>query len=168
QSAEDLDMGLIYDVAHNIAKKEEHVIDGKKRTVITHRKGATRAFPAGHADLPAKYQSIGQPVILPGSMGTASYVLMGQPNSMDVSFGSTAHGAGRVMSRKAALRQFWGATVRDELKGQGISVKAANPKIIAEEAPGVYKDIDSVAEVSDNVGIGKRVIRLKPIAVVKG
>jgi tRNA-splicing ligase RtcB len=168
KSAEDLDMGLIYDVAHNIAKKEEHVIDGKKRTVITHRKGATRAFPAGHEALPAKYQSIGQPVILPGSMGTASYVLIGQPTGMEVSFGSTAHGAGRVMSRKAALKKFWGATVRDELRGKGIQVKAANPKIIAEEAPGVYKDIDAVADVSDKVGIGKKVIRLKPISVVKG
>ncbi len=168
QSAEDLDMGLIYDVAHNIAKKEEHTIDGKKRTVITHRKGATRAFPAGHKDIPKAYQSIGQPVILPGSMGTASYILIGQPNSMDITFGSTAHGAGRVLSRKAALRQFWGTTVRDELKGKGIFVKSANPKIIAEEAPGVYKDIDAVAEVSDKVGIGKRAVRLKPIAVVKG
>jgi tRNA-splicing ligase RtcB len=168
QSAEDMDMGLIYDVAHNIAKKEEHTIDGKKRTVITHRKGATRAFPAGHPDIPRAYQSIGQPVILPGSMGTASYVLIGQPNGMEISFGSTAHGAGRVLSRKAALRRFWGETVRDELKGKGIFVKSANPKIIAEEAPGVYKDIDSVAEVSDNLGIGKRVVRVKPIAVVKG
>ncbi|TET29890.1 MAG: RtcB family protein [Candidatus Heimdallarchaeota archaeon] len=168
QSAEDMDMGLVYDVAHNIAKKEEHTIDGKKRTVITHRKGATRAFPAGHPDIPRAYQSIGQPVILPGSMGTASYVLIGQPNGMEISFGSTAHGAGRVLSRKAALRRFWGETVRDELKGKGIFVKSANPKIIAEEAPGVYKDIDSVAEVSDNLGIGKRVVRVKPIAVVKG
>jgi tRNA-splicing ligase RtcB len=167
QSAEDMDMGLVYDVAHNIAKKEEHTIDGKKRTVITHRKGATRAFPAGHPDIPRTYQSIGQPVILPGSMGTASYVLIGQPNGMEISFGSTAHGAGRVLSRKAALRRFWGETVRDELKGKGIFVKSANPKIIAEEAPGVYKDIDSVAEVSDNLGIGKRVVRVKPIAVVK-
>ncbi|NHJ31731.1 MAG: RtcB family protein, partial [Asgard group archaeon] len=104
QSAEDMDMGLIYDVAHNIAKKEEHTIDGKKRTVITHRKGATRAFPAQHPDVPKAYQSIGQPVILPGSMGTASYVLIGQPNGMEISFGSTAHGAGRVLSRKAALK----------------------------------------------------------------
>ncbi len=168
QNATDLDMDLIYDVAHNIAKKEDHTIDGKKRTVITHRKGATRAFPANHPAVPKVYQSIGQPVILPGSMGTASYVLIGQPNGMDVSFGSTAHGAGRVLSRSAALKKFWGATVKDELKGQGIHVKAVNQKIIAEEAPGVYKDIDSVAEVSDKVGIGKRVVRLKPIAVVKG
>ncbi|NHK30772.1 MAG: RtcB family protein [Asgard group archaeon] len=168
QSAEDLDMGLIYDVAHNIAKKEEHTIDGKKRTVITHRKGATRAFPANHPALPEAYRSLGQPVILPGSMGTASYVLMGQPKGMEVSFGSTAHGAGRVLSRRAALKRFWGTTVRDELRGQGIHVKAANPKIIAEEAPGVYKDIDSVADVSDKLGIGKKVIRLKPIAVIKG
>ncbi len=168
QSAEDMDMHLIYDVAHNIAKKEEHTIDGKKRTVITHRKGATRAFPANHPDVPQAYKSIGQPVILPGSMGTASYVLIGQPKGMEVSFGSTAHGAGRVMSRKAALRRFWGETIRDELKGKGITVKSANPKIIAEEAPGVYKDIDSVANVSDALGIGKKVIRVKPIAVVKG
>ncbi|NHJ86124.1 MAG: RtcB family protein [Asgard group archaeon] len=168
KSAEELDMGLIYDVAHNIAKKEEHVIDGKKRTVITHRKGATRAFPPSHPALPQVYQSMGQPVILPGSMGTASYVLVGQQTSMDLSFGSTAHGAGRLLSRSAALKKFWGATVRDQLKSEGIHVKSASPKVIAEEAPGVYKDIDSVAAVSDAVGIGKKVVRLKPIAVVKG
>ena len=167
-SAEDLDMELIYDVAHNIAKKEVHEIDGKNRTVITHRKGATRAFPAGHPDVPADYRSIGQPVLIPGSMGTASYILVGQPEGMNVSFGSTAHGAGRVMSRSAALKRFWGSTVRDELKGKGILVKSTTPKIIAEEAPGVYKDIDAVASVSDAVGIGKKAVRLKPIAVIKG
>jgi len=168
RSAEELDMHLIYDVAHNIAKKEEHTIDGKKRTVITHRKGATRAFPAGHSEVPQKYRSIGQPVILPGSMGTSSYVLIGQPKGMEISFGSTAHGAGRVLSRSGALKKFWGATVTDELKSKGIYIKATNPKIIAEEAPGVYKDIDAVATVSHNLGIGKKVVRLKPIAVVKG
>jgi tRNA-splicing ligase RtcB len=167
-SAEDLDMELIYDVAHNIAKKETHEIDGKNRTVITHRKGATRAFPAGHKDIPADYRSIGQPVILPGSMGTASYILVGQPGGINASFGSTAHGAGRVMSRSKAKKQFWGSTVKDELQGKGIQVKATTPKIIAEEAPGVYKDIDAVASVSDAVGIGKRAVRLKPIAVIKG
>jgi tRNA-splicing ligase RtcB len=167
-SAKDLDMQLIYDVAHNIAKKEEHTIDGKKRTVITHRKGATRAFPAEHPEVPKAYRSMGQPVLLPGSMGTASYVLVGQSGGMDATFGSTAHGAGRVMSRSAAKRKFWGSTVRDELSSQGITVKSTHPKMIAEEAPGVYKDIDSVANVSDAVGIGKKVIRLRPIAVVKG
>ncbi|MBD3189114.1 MAG: RNA-splicing ligase RtcB [Candidatus Heimdallarchaeota archaeon] len=165
---EDLDMHLIYDVAHNIAKKEEHTIAGKKRTVITHRKGATRAFPAGHPEVPQAYRSIGQPVLLPGSMGTASYILVGQPQGMDVSFGSTAHGAGRVMSRSGARRKFWGSTVRDKLGDQGIYVRASNMKTVAEEAPGVYKDIDSVADVSDALGIGKKVIRLKPMAVVKG
>lgn len=165
---EDLDMQLIYDVAHNIAKKEEHTIDGKKRTVITHRKGATRAFPAGHPEVPQAYRSIGQPVLLPGSMGTASYILVGQPQGMDVSFGSTAHGAGRVMSRSGARRKFWGGTVRDELGEEGIYVRASNMKTVAEEAPGVYKDIDSVADVSDALGIGKKVIRLKPMSVVKG
>ncbi|HUU78592.1 MAG TPA: RtcB family protein [candidate division Zixibacteria bacterium] len=167
-SAEDLDMHLIYDVAHNIAKKEEHTIDGKRRVVITHRKGATRAFPAEHPEVPQVYRSIGQPVILPGSMGTASYILVGQQNGMELSFGSTAHGAGRVLSRSAALRRFWGSTIKDELKGQGIHVKSTNPKIIAEEAPGVYKDIDAVANVSHSLGIGKKVVRLKPITVVKG
>ncbi|MFW9921822.1 MAG: RtcB family protein [Candidatus Thorarchaeota archaeon] len=167
-SAADLDMHLIYDVAHNIAKKEEHIIDGKKRTVITHRKGATRAFPAEHPSVPQVYRSIGQPVLLPGSMGTASYILVGQPKSMELSFGSTAHGAGRVLSRSAALKNFWGTTIRDQLKGEGIHVKSPDPKIIAEEAPGVYKDIDAVANVSHNVGIGKKVVRLKPISVVKG
>ncbi|MEA2070976.1 MAG: RtcB family protein [Asgard group archaeon] len=167
-SAEDLDMELIYDVAHNIAKKEEHDIDGKKRTVITHRKGATRAFPAGHLEVPSDYRSMGQPVLLPGSMGTASYILLGQPKGMEVSFGSTAHGAGRVMSRSAAKRKFWGETVQDELKGENIIVKSAHPAVIAEEAPGVYKDIDIVADISDALGIGKKIVKLKPIAVVKG
>ncbi|MHA1211640.1 MAG: RtcB family protein, partial [Candidatus Heimdallarchaeota archaeon] len=166
--AEDLDMHLIYDVAHNIAKVEEHTIDGKKRKVVTHRKGATRAFPPNHPAIPKAYKSLGQPVLLPGSMGTSSYVLIGQPNGMKISFGSTAHGAGRVMSRSKALKNFWGTTVRDELKAQGITVKSASPKIIAEEAPGVYKDIDAVADVSHKLGIGKKVVRLKPIAVVKG
>lgn len=168
QTAEEMDMHLIYDVAHNIAKKEEHVIDGKKRTVITHRKGATRAFPPDHPEVPAAYRSIGQPVLLPGSMGTGSYILLGQKSSMDVTFGSTAHGAGRVMSRSAAKRKFWGSTVRDELKASNIHVKSAHPKVIAEEAPGVYKDIDAVANVSDEIGIGRKVVRLKPITVVKG
>lgn len=168
QSAEDLDMHLIYDVAHNIAKKEEHDVDGKKRTVITHRKGATRAFPANHPAVPQTYRVIGQPVILPGSMGTASYILVGQPKSMEISFGSTAHGAGRILSRSAALKQFWGEKIKDELKGEGIHVKAVSPKVIAEEAPGVYKDIDSVADVSHNVGIAKKAVRLRPITVVKG
>jgi tRNA-splicing ligase RtcB len=167
-SPEDLDMHLIYDVAHNIAKKEEHTIDGKKRIVMTHRKGATRAFPAEHPEVPKAYRSLGQPVLIPGSMGTASYILVGQKRGMEISFGSTAHGAGRVMSRSAAKRKFWGSTVQKELQGEGIEVYAASKKVIAEEAPGVYKDIDVVADVSDALGIGKKAVRLKPIAVVKG
>jgi tRNA-splicing ligase RtcB len=165
---DDLDMHLIYDVAHNMGKVEEHDIDGKRRKVIVHRKGATRAFPPGHLEVPAKYRDIGQPVLIPGTMGTASYILIGNKKGMDLSFGSTAHGAGRFMSRSRAKRQFFGKDVQQHLAGEGIIVKATKGIVIAEEAPGAYKDVDEVVRVSDELGIATKAVRLRPIGVIKG
>ena len=168
RSAEDLGLNLVYDVAHNIAKSEEHTIDGKRTKVWTHRKGATRSFPPGHKDVPADYRSVGQPVIIPGSMGTSSWLLAGTAKAMDVSFGSTAHGAGRMLSRSAAKRRFWGGDVKQALEGRGIVVRAASSIILAEEADLAYKDVDRVVDVSDKAGIATRVARLVPLGVVKG
>jgi len=167
-SADSLGMNLIYDVAHNIAKVEEHEVDGGRRKVYIHRKGATRAFPPGHSAVPAEYREIGQPVLIPGSMGTSSWVLLGTPRAMEISFGSTAHGAGRYLSRSAAKRKFWGSDVKRELEQKGISVRAASMAVVSEEAPGAYKDVDRVAEVSHELGIATRVARLVPIGVSKG
>ncbi len=164
-----LDMHLIYDVAHNIAKIEEHDIEkGKRVRVCVHRKGATRAFPPGHPKIPARYQESGQPVLLPGSMGTSSWVLVGTAKAMEMSFGSTAHGAGRVLSRAAAKRQFWGGDVKKDLEAKGIKVRAASLAVVSEEAPNAYKDVDRVAEVSHQVGIATKVARLVPLGVTKG
>jgi tRNA-splicing ligase RtcB len=168
KSAEALEMHLIYDVAHNIAKKEEHVIDGVRKVVCVHRKGATRAFPPEHKDVPVKYRSIGQPVIIPGSMGTSSWVLVGSKKAMELSFGSTAHGAGRVLSRAAAKKRFWGSEVKQKLENQGILIKAASMAVVSEEAPDAYKDVDRVAEVSHKIGIAYKVARLVPLGVTKG
>lgn len=167
-SEEELGLRLVYDVAHNIAKIEEHNIDGETRRVVVHRKGATRAFPSGSADIPVAYRDVGQPVLLPGSMGTASWVLCGTSKSMDVSFGSTAHGAGRLMSRSAAIKSFRAENIKKDLWDKGILVQSASWKGIVEEAPDAYKNVDAVADVSDKVGIAKKVIRLRPIGVVKG
>lgn len=164
----DSKLGTVYDVAHNICKIEEHDINGEIKKVYMHRKGATRAFPPGHPEIPKAYQKIGQPIILPGTMGTSSYILVGTEEGMKATFGSTAHGAGRVMSRHEALSKFRGEQVKSELAGKKISLKSASWKGVAEEAPGVYKDIDEVVEVSHQVGIGRKVVRLKPIGVVKG
>ncbi len=168
RSAEDFGLDLVYDVAHNIAKIEEHTIDGKRTKVWTHRKGATRSFPPEHRDIPADYRSVGQPVIIPGSMGTSSWLLAGTAKAMEVSFGSTAHGAGRMMSRSAAKRRFWGGDVKQALAGRGIVVRAASSTILAEEADLAYKNVDRVVDVSDKVGIATRVARLVPLGVVKG
>ncbi|MFC6991054.1 RtcB family protein [Haladaptatus sp. GCM10025707] len=166
---EDMEMELLYDVAHNIAKKELHDVDGEQRELYVHRKGATRAFPAGRPELPPAYRDVGQPIIIPGSMGTHSYILRGGENSLDLTFGSTAHGAGRVMSRTKAKQQFWGETVQEELRDQQqIFVKAQSGATVAEEAPGVYKDIDEVIRVSDALGIGDRVARTFPVCNIKG
>jgi tRNA-splicing ligase RtcB len=159
---------VVYDVCHNIAKIERHEIDGKMQEVCVHRKGATRSFGAGRQEIPEIYRDIGQPVIIPGSMGTASYLLVGTKKAEEVSFASTAHGSGRVSSRSAALRSFRGEQVKNELAKQNIEVKAASWKSIAEEAPQVYKDIDEVVRVSHEAGIGNLVAKLKPLAVMKG
>ncbi|WP_345778480.1 RtcB family protein [Haloterrigena alkaliphila] len=170
RSWEEMDMHLLYDVAHNIAKKETHAVgDGDERELYVHRKGATRAFPAGHPEVPKAYRDVGQPVIIPGSMGTGSYVLRGGENSMDLTFGSTAHGAGRLMSRTQAKDEFWGGDVQQELEEQDrIYVKAQSGSTVAEEAPGVYKDVDEVVRVSDELGIGDKVARTFPVCNIKG
>jgi tRNA-splicing ligase RtcB len=161
-------LDLVYDVAHNIAKIEEHKVNEHTRKVWIHRKGATRSFGPGHTEVPADYRSVGQPVLIPGSMGTGSWVLVGTSKALEVSFGSTAHGAGRMMSRTAAKRSFWGGDVKKALEQRGIAVRAASPVVLAEEADPAYKDVDRVAEVSDRVGIATKVARLVPLAVVKG
>ena len=165
---EDLEMELLYDVAHNIAKKEVHDLGDEERELYVHRKGATRAFPAGRPEVPSAYRDVGQPVIIPGSMGAGSYVLCGGAESMERSFGSTAHGAGRLMSRTQAKKDYWGGDVQDELRGQHVYVKAQSGATIAEEAPGVYKDVDEVVRVSDALGIGDKVARVYPVCNVKG
>lgn len=165
---DELGLDLVYDVAHNVAKLEEHVIDGKKKKVYVHRKGATRAFPPGHKDVPKAYRAIGQPVLIPGSMGTPSYVLCGNEAGMNVSFGSACHGAGRVMSRTSAKKHFSGEDIRMQLEDRGILVKAVHPSVIAEEAPEVYKSSSEVVDVVHRVGIARKVAKLVPLGVVKG
>jgi tRNA-splicing ligase RtcB len=164
------DLGLVplYDVCHNICKYEEHVVNGEKRMLYVHRKGATRAFPPGHPDVPALYRGVGQPVLIAGSMGTSSYVLAGTDVAMAETFGSTCHGAGRAMSRKKAIRTFRGSDVKSDLLRQGKIVVATNPRVIAEEAPLAYKDVDEVIESVHGAGISTKVARLVPIAVAKG
>lgn len=164
-----LDMKLVYDVAHNIAKVERHKVDGEgMRDLVIHRKGATRAFPAGMEQVPEKYRQIGQPVIIPGSMGTASWILVGNKKSLDLSFGSTAHGAGRTMSRGAAKRSYTVEKVKADLDSKGIYIKALTKNGIVEETPLAYKDVDSVVNVSDKLGIATKVAKLVPIGVIKG
>ncbi len=168
QPAETFDLNLVYDVAHNIAKIEEHKINDQRKKVWTHRKGATRAFPPNNPDVPVDYRDFGQPVLIPGSMGSSSWLLVGTVKAMEVSFGSTAHGAGRMMSRSAAKRRFWGGDIKKAMEKRGIVVRAASAVVLAEEADPAYKSVDKVVEVSDKVGIATRVARLLPIAVVKG
>jgi tRNA-splicing ligase RtcB len=162
-------MKLVYDVAHNIAKVERHTIEGEgTRKVVVHRKGATRAFPKEMDEIPEVYRSLGQPVMLPGSMGTASWILLGGRNSMDLSFGSTAHGAGRVMSRSAAKRAYTPARVKDIMQERGVYVRTLTREGMVEEVPQAYKDVDMVADVSHNLGIATKVARLIPLGVIKG
>ncbi|MCI0396615.1 MAG: RtcB family protein, partial [Chloroflexi bacterium] len=158
----------IYDIAHNMAKVEEHEIDGRKVKVCVHRKGATRAFGPGSPVLPDVYRDIGQPVLVPGSMGTASWVLLGTQGSMEQTFGSTCHGAGRTMSRAQAKRTVRGDELRDELEASGIRVRAGSMPGLAEEAPVAYKNVDKVVEIVHGAGIAKKVARIVPIAVIKG
>ena len=168
QSESDLDMKLVYDVAHNIAKVEKHKVDGKDRNLVVHRKGATRAFPANRNEIPLKYRDLGQPVLVPGSMGTASWILLGQPNSMNLSFGSTAHGAGRTMSRSKARKNYSENDVKKSLNEKGIFIKALTRDGVVEETPQAYKDVDAVVNVSHNLGIATKVAKLVPIGVIKG
>ncbi len=166
--AETLGMDLVYDVSHNIAKRETHEVDGRKRDVYVHRKGATRSFGPGHEDLHRDYRDVGQPVLIPGDMGTASYVLHGTQGAMDETFGSTCHGAGRKKSRTQARREQRGQDVIRELRDQGIYVKAASNKVAAEEAPHAYKNVSDVVDVCEEAGLSKKVARMRPLGVVKG
>ncbi len=164
---EKADLKLLYDVAHNIAKIEEHEVDGQKMKLIVHRKGATRAFPPNHPEIPEKYKDVGQPVIVPGSMGTSSYVMVGTEESKEA-WHTVCHGAGRIMSRHAAIRALSGQEIVKELEQKGILIKCRSMRGIAEEAPQAYKDIDEVVEVVHQTGLSKKVVRLKPLAVIKG
>jgi tRNA-splicing ligase RtcB len=163
-----VDLHVVYDVAHNIAKIEEHIVDGKKMRLCVHRKGATRAFGPGHPAVVPVYRDVGQPVLVPGDMGTASYVLVGTVDALDESFGSTCHGAGRTMSRAAAKKQIFGTELRHRLEAQGIEVRAGSMSGLAEEAPEAYKDIDAVVAVVHGAGLARRVARMLPLAVMKG
>jgi len=168
RSAKDLDMHMIYDVAHNIAKVETHIVEGQEKRLLVHRKGATRAFGPGHPEIPQKYRTCGQPILIGGSMGTASYVLTGTQKAMEETFGSTCHGAGRVMSRGAALRELSSQEVLQSLAKKSISVKVGTKKLVAEEAPESYKDVSAVVQTCHDAGISKLCVRLRPIAVIKG
>lgn len=164
----ELGMTLIYDVAHNIAKVEEHIVNGKKRKLVVHRKGATRAFSPNHPELPAVYRNLGQPVLIPGDMGRASFVLIGTEKAMKETFGSTCHGAGRLMSRHQAIRQAKGRAIWREMEDRGIIVKAAGRETLAEEMSEAYKDISNVVDVVHNAGISLKVAKLRPLGVIKG
>jgi tRNA-splicing ligase RtcB len=168
QTESDLGMKLVYDVAHNIAKVEKHKVGGEERKLVVHRKGATRAFPSNRDEIPSRYRDLGQPVLVPGSMGTSSWILLGKPNSMDLSFGSTAHGAGRTMSRSKARRNYTEDYVKKSLNDKGIFIKALTRDGVVEETPEAYKDVDAVVNVSHNLGIASKVAKLVPIGVIKG
>jgi tRNA-splicing ligase RtcB len=164
----DAGMSLVYDVAHNIAKVEEHVIDGKRRRLVVHRKGATRAFAPGHKELPEAYRNTGQPVIIPGDMGRASYVLVGTDQGMKESFGSTCHGAGRAMSRHQAIKKAKGRAIWREMEDMGIIVRATGRSTLAEEMPEAYKDVSHVVDVVHHAGLSRKVAKLRPLGVIKG
>lgn len=163
-----LEMKLVYDVCHNIAKKETHIINGKKQLACVHRKGATRSFAPGHPDVPETYRDVGQPILIPGDMGRASYVLAGTDKAMEETFGSTCHGAGRVLSRKAAKKASKGRSINRELENKGILVRWTGRSTLAEEMPEAYKDVSQVVEVVHRAGISKKVAKLRPIGVIKG
>jgi len=163
-----LRMGLIYDVCHNIAKLETHLVGGRSSRLCVHRKGATRAFPPGHPETPAAYQEVGQPVLIPGDMGRYSFVLVGTPGALEESYGSTCHGAGRLLSRHAAKKRVRGRNPEAELARQGILVRATGRATVAEEVPEAYKDVAEVVGVIEQAGLGRIVARLRPLAVIKG
>ncbi len=164
----ELGMRLVYDVCHNIAKIEEHIVDGKKMTLCVHRKGATRAFPPGHPALPQKFRKTGQPVLIPGDMGTGSYVLVGTEKAMEMTFGSTCHGAGRVLSRAAAIKASKGRSIRREMEDRGVLVMSAAKGTLAEEIPEAYKDIDEVVNVVHGAGLSRKVAKLRAVGCIKG
>ncbi|RLE11733.1 RNA-splicing ligase RtcB, partial [Candidatus Aerophobetes bacterium] len=167
-SPKELGMRLVYDVCHNIGKFEEHKLNGKKKTVFVHRKGATRAFPANHPQIPRIYRPVGQPVLIPGDMGTSSYVLVGTQHAMEESWGSTCHGAGRVLSRTAAKKAARGRSIEKELKEKGILIMAKGRGTIAEEMPEAYKDVDVVVDIVEKAGLSRKVVKMTPLAVIKG
>jgi len=167
-SPQALGLHLVYDVAHNIAKMERHTVGGREVTLCVHRKGATRAFPAGRPELPDDYRAVGQPVLVPGDMGRASYVLVGQPLALEETWGSSCHGAGRVLSRRAAVRRGRGRNIRRELADKGVVVMATERDILAEEMPEAYKDVSNVVGVMHGAGLCRKVVRLRPLGVVKG
>jgi tRNA-splicing ligase RtcB (3'-phosphate/5'-hydroxy nucleic acid ligase) len=168
QSAEDMDMHVVYDVSHNMAKWEEHQVEGRRKRLLIHRKGATRAFGPGHPDVPARYRELGQPVLVPGDMAHGSWMLMGTQGSMQQSWGSSCHGAGRRLSRAAANKSFQHEAVLKDLAARGVSIRSHTREGVTEEAPGAYKDVDDVVGVVHDVGIAKKAVRLRPLAVVKG
>jgi tRNA-splicing ligase RtcB len=168
RSWSDLGMDLVYDVAHNIAKLEKHEIAGRTKKVWVHRKGATRAFPPRHPEIPRGYREVGQPVLIPGDMGRSSWVLAGRPGSMERTFGTTCHGAGRAMSRTAAVRASRGRRIDRELAEQGIVARSRGWKGLAEEQPAAYKDVDLVVDVVHAAGLSQKVARLRPLGVIKG
>ena len=161
-------MDLIYDVAHNIAKFERFTVNGKEKMLCIHRKGATRAFAPRHPELPEQYRNTGQPVIIPGDMGRNSYLLVGTQQAMDETFGTCCHGAGRAMSRTAALKAAHGHSIRKDLEAKGIIVMARGEKGIAEEQPAAYKDVNQVVDVVSRAGLAKKVVRMRPVGVIKG
>ena len=167
-SSDELGLELIYDVAHNIGKFERHQVDSQEKELFVHRKGATRAFPPHHPEIPDQYAEVGQPVLIPGDMGTASYVLVGSPNAMTQTWGTTCHGAGRVLSRRKALELTKGRSIHRDLEDQGIFVRSAGRNTLREEVPEAYKDVHQVVEVVDGAGLSRRVVQLKPIGVIKG
>jgi tRNA-splicing ligase RtcB (3'-phosphate/5'-hydroxy nucleic acid ligase) len=168
RTAEDMGMRLVYDVAHNLAKIERYLVDGRERNLCVHRKGATRAFGPGHPELADRYRAVGQPVIVPGSMGTSSYVLVGTDEGREKAFWSTCHGAGRAMSRTQAKKRMGGSQVRAELEDAGVLVNATHPGLLAEEAPYAYKDVARVVDTCEGAGLSRKVARLRPLAVIKG
>jgi tRNA-splicing ligase RtcB len=164
----ELGMWQVYDVCHNIAKIEEHVVEGVRRRVCVHRKGATRSFPPGHRDIPERYRETGQPVLIPGDMGRYSYLAVGAANAMKVSFGSTCHGAGRAESRTRAKKLMKGRDIRQELEDRGIIAMARSWSGLAEEASVAYKDVADVVRVADAAGLSRSVARMRPLGVIKG
>jgi tRNA-splicing ligase RtcB len=166
--AREMGLSLVYDISHNLAKIEEYEVGGRMKQLCVHRKGATRAFGPGHPEIPDRYSSIGQPVIIPGSMGTASFVLVGTNEAAKKSFSSTCHGAGRAMSRTQAKKQMSGQDLKRELESQGIVLAASQPKLLAEEAPYAYKEVSEVVETCEGAGISRVVARLRPVGVIKG